>query len=558
MCGIAGILGRADQALARAMAERIGHRGPDGAGTWADDGVAFAHRRLAIVDLHTGQQPMTDAAGRYTVCYNGEIYNHMALRGELEAQGVRFRTSSDTETLLEAWAKWGPSCLERLEGMFAFGMWDHARKVLVLARDRWGIKPLHWTRVDGDLLWASEAKAFLAHPGFRPAANLENLRRLHALEFVPGPGTLLEGVWKLRPGTWVEATAAGGFTVPPIPHPRLAGIAPVADGGKAFAADPQAAIRDLAEALTASVQEQLMSDVPLGIVLSGGLDSALVAAAMQAQGREVPSFTVADSPDVPDFQAARALAQNLGTRHHEAFLDERQVLGDLPLHAYHNESTSHSEVFFFPLFRLMGRHVKVGLCGQGADELWGGYARYKDPATLLATREAALVRGGAAPTLVHKLRQAHANGETLARWDQGDQLADFQLRLVDRSSMAHSVEVRVPFLSHRLQALSDQAPWDWKVRDGVEKWVLRQAAATLGLPEAWARRPKLPAGRATAPGVLAAFEAAAAKAVEPGKLARHPLAATLASPAAYLMHRAWEETMLHGADPARIDLLALG
>jgi asparagine synthase (glutamine-hydrolysing) len=544
VCGIAGIAGAEDPALVRAMLGRIANRGPDGEATWSDTAVTLGHRRLAIVDLATGQQPMTDASGRYTIVYNGEAYNHLELRAELEGLGHAFRTRSDTEAVLEGWARWGRDVLRRIEGMFAFALWDAQLRRLWLARDRWGIKPLHVARVEGALLFASEAKAFGAHPAFAFRIDPVRARVQAVLEHLYPEGSLFAGVEAVPPGTCLEHDASGrllrvtGRPALPIEVPP----------------SPEAAAEAVAQALAVGVREQLMAEVPVGTVLSGGLDSAAVAAAHQAAaGGTIDTFTVADAEEVPDFEAARRVAQELGTRHHERVFTHDEAVAALPRFAWHQENSDYTESFFWHLFELARPHVTVALSGQGADELWGGYARHRDPAGTLQARLARLAAAGLPRPVgwAQRLAEWHASGADLARHDQRHQLDTFQLRLVDRASMAHGLEVRVPMLSRRLQSLSNGIPWAWKLQDGVEKRVLRHAARRLGVPRAIAERPKLPAGRATGPSTWERFEAEAARRYPARRLEEHALAG-LATPAQALMHDLLVAVHEQGADPRKV------
>ncbi|MEA3142876.1 MAG: hypothetical protein QOG31_200 [Thermoplasmata archaeon] len=547
MCGIAGLLGRDDRALVGRMCDRIAHRGPDGSGLWSDAQVTLGHRRLAIIDVATGQQPMADNSGRFTIVYNGEIYNHLALRAELEAAGARFRTHSDTEAILEGYRLWGPRVLERLEGMFAFALWDGERRELLLARDPWGIKPLHYALAGGDLLFASEAKALFAHDALKPRPDLDAFREQAVFEFLTGTRTLFHGVHQLPPSSWA-VVRPGDRHVSPKPYAPFT--------AEAAAGSPEEAAKALRDRLTQAVREQLMSEVPLGVILSGGLDSAAVAALHQGMSdRPISTFTIAEDDEVEDARVARRLAEHLGTDHHEATFTLEDLLRDLPRHAWHNENVNYTEFFFFPLFRMMRRHVTVGLCGQGSDELWGGYARHQDPHALAAERMRRLrIAKPADASLPDTILRHHASGAELAKWDQGAQLANFQLRLVDRNSMAFGLEVRVPFLSRPQQALSDATPWEWKVQGGIEKWVLRRAVEPV-LPKEIAWRKKVPAGRATAPRLLERFEAHAAK-LRPARASAHP-AGDLASGADRLLFDLWNEVFVHGARPESVTLEAL-
>ncbi len=525
------------------MTDRLGHRGPDGHGVWSDGDVTLGHRRLAIVDLEGGSQPMESHDGRFCIVYNGEVYNHLKLRAKLEEAGASFRSDhADTETILEGYRLWGPAVVEHLEGMFAFALWDCVERTLFLARDPWGIKPLFYAWADGDVVFASEQKALFVHPDIEAVPDLDRVRERAALEFLTGQATLFEDVHQLPPGTWVQlrpgpSVGDGSVAWQPYYHVPVETFASVEEAAHA--------IRDR---FVGSVREQLMADVPLGVILSGGLDSAAVAAVHQTLLADAPihTFTIAESDAVEDFRQARRLAEHLGTDHHEAFFDLEDVLRDLPRYAWHNENINYTEFFFLPLFEMMARSVKVGLCGQGSDELWGGYDRYRDPLALARERLERVRR--AAPShaeeLCTQVTHNHIAGSTLAEWDQQGQLNNFQLRLVDRNSMAHSLEVRVPFLSRPLHRASRAVPWGWKLQGDIEKWVLRKALEDVGMPKDLVWRRKVPAGRATGPGVMKGFEDYAAKLVPQQAMKQHPLAGAFRLPAEQLLFDLWREVFV--------------
>lgn len=534
------------------MADRIAHRGPDGDGVFADAGVTLGHRRLAILDPEHGQQPMTDASGRFTIVYNGEVYNHLKLRPELEAAGVTFETTTDTETILEGFRFWGPAVLEKLEGMFAFAIWDGDRRELFIARDPFGIKPFFYALPDdGHFLFASEAKALFEHPDVEPVVNEDRIKERAALEFLTGQGTPFRGIHQLPPGTWALLKPGDWQT----------GCHACADvAWQPYYTVPAEAYGSPSEAAAAigarfadSVEEQLLSDVPLGVILSGGLDSAAVAAVHQTLLSEEPiqTFTIAESEEIADFKAARRLAEGLGTDHHESFFDFDDVWRDLARYTYHNETINYTEFFFMPLFEEMRKKVTVGLCGQGSDELWGGYDRYRDPRALARERLKRL-RASCPAHQEHlsvEVLQNHASGSNLAEWDQQGQLNNFQLRLVDRNSMAASLEVRVPFLSKPLHAASRAVPWAWKLHGpdaatAQEKWVLRKGLETLGdigLPKDLLWRRKLPAGRATSPRVMQRFEQEADRLLPEAARRKDPLHAAFGNAAEHLVYKLWKE-----------------
>lgn len=514
------------------MCDRIAHRGPDGHGVWTDAGVTLGHRRLSIIDIDGGVQPMESHDGRYCIVYNGEIYNHAALRTQLEAAGCRFRSDhSDTEVLLEGYRQWGTEVVGRLEGMFAFALWDTVEKTLFVARDPFGIKPFFYACTGQEFVFASEVKALYAHPGITFAPDTNRVKERAALEFLTGQGTLFAGIHQIPPGAYavLRPDDVPACHVPWQPY--------YAVPGEHFGSI-EAAVQTIRERFVASVEEQLMADVPLGVILSGGLDSAAVAAVQAGLSDEpIHTFTIAESEDVEDFTKARGLAEDLGSVHHETFFDLDDVLRDLPKYAWHNESINHTEFFFMPLFEMMAKDVKVGLCGQGSDELWGGYDRYRDPLPLARERIARVraANPAHAEELATQVALTHSSGSALAEFDQlGGQLNNFQLRLVDRNSMASSLEVRVPFLSKPLHQASRAVGWGLKLHDGIEKWVLRKALEDIGLRDDLVWRKKVPAGRATAPGVMAGFDDYATKLV--GKPSP-----TFGSPAEQLVHNLWQE-----------------
>ncbi len=554
MCGIAGILGAEDASTVRAMCDRIAHRGPDGHGVWTDQGVTLGHQRLSIIDIEGGAQPMESHDGRYCIVYNGEVYNHVALRRELEGHGATFCSDhSDTEVILEGFRLWGADVVQRLEGMFAFALWDSVDRRLFVARDPFGIKPFFYASTGGRLVFASEAKALFAHPGIEFQADQNRVKERAAMEFLVGQGTLFAGIHQLPPGSWalLDPTDVPPCHIPwqpfyAVPNEEFASI--------------EAAAQAIRERFVASVQEQLMADVPLGVILSGGLDSAAVAA-VQAGLVDGPidTFTIADSTEVEDFQKARQLADQLGANHHEAHFDLDDLLRDLPKYAWHNENINYTEFFFMPLFADMAKHVKVGLCGQGSDELWGGYARYRDPLPLARERIARIRQADPAHSeeLATTVALTHSSGSALAEFDQlGGQLNNFQLRLVDRNSMAAGLEVRVPFLSRPLHQASRAAGWGLKLHHGVEKWILRKALEDIGLPNDLVWRPKVPAGRATSPRVMDQFEAYAAKLVSRKQMERHPLHGSFGTAAEQLVHDVWQEVFARDGNVKDVSLEA--
>lgn len=389
MCGIAGFLqlepGAPDQAngALRAMAQTIAHRGPDGEGVWYDAlaGVGLAHRRLAIIDLSDlGAQPMSSASGRLTITFNGEIYNYRALRSELERAGCRFRSSSDTEVLLEAFELWGAQrALERLRGMFAFALWDHQERTLVLARDRFGEKPLYFGQFGRTLLFGSELRALRAHSAWNAGLDRGALALLLRHYYIPSPHTIYRGVQKVMPGCYVRIrTYRGAFVVEQRPYWTAR---PLADHAQPVAESHCGRIlEELHEALTQSVQMQMHADVPVGAFLSGGIDSSLVVSLMQrASRRPVHTFSIGFiERDYDEAPFARRMAEHLGTEHTELMLSPRDALAVIPQLAdiYDEPFADSSQIPTYLVSQLARRTVKVSLSGDGGDELFSGYDHY--------------------------------------------------------------------------------------------------------------------------------------------------------------------------------------
>jgi asparagine synthase (glutamine-hydrolysing) len=420
MCGIAGIvasdgLHEDERTRAVRMRDAMTHRGPDGAGLQVDAYAALAHRRLSIVDLAGGAQPLANEDGTIWVTYNGEIYNHASIRPELEAGGHRYRTRSDTETIVHAYEAWGDDCVHRFRGMFAFAIWDAPRRRLLLARDRLGVKPLYWTIAPASpangrgerLLFASEIKAILESGLVRAEPNHGVLSELLATRTTAGTETLFRGIYKLLPGhRLVYQDGRVGISqywdVPQDgPDPALASM-------------PRAELVDrFRSMLQESVRLRLMADVPLGMFLSGGIDSTAIAALMAREmNRPVETFSVAfEDRAFSELDYAREAATAMGAVPHEVVVSDTDFFGALPRLVWHeDEPIAHtSSVPLHFVSALARQHVKVVLTGEGSDELLAGYGRY--PRTLLNWKLGGLyegvvpaaMRGAVASSLVPRL-----------------------------------------------------------------------------------------------------------------------------------------------------------
>lgn len=393
MCGIAGLLELQShrtreelEAIAGSMAGALRHRGPDDSGVWADAslGLAMAHRRLSVLDLSPlGRQPMASADGRYLIVYNGEIYNFLALKKELAGQGEVFRSTSDTEVLLAAVGRWGlEEALKRLVGMFAFALWDREERVLSLARDRLGEKPLYYGWQGNALLFGSELKALRCWPDFSGEIDGNALALFLRLHSVPAPYSIYRGINKLPPGTFLRLALkelARGTTPPPGTYWS---VRQVAEQGQRslFPGDEREAVEELERLLQDAVKNQMLADVPLGALLSGGLDSSTVVALMQAQSsRAVKTFTIGFHEDAfNEAVHARAVARYLGTEHTELYVTAAEALGVIPQLAqiYDEPFGDSSQIPTALVCRLARSQVTVALSGDGGDELFGGYPRY--------------------------------------------------------------------------------------------------------------------------------------------------------------------------------------
>lgn len=543
MCGIVGFTApgqdpAAAKQIVQGMADLIRHRGPDGEGCYADGTAALGHRRLSVIDLAGGGQPMLNEDGTLVVVFNGEIYNYKTLRARLQQRGHTFATDSDTEVLLHGYEEWGRDLPCRLRGMFAFAVWDRKRGTLFCARDLFGIKPLCYYKKGETLLFASEIKAFLAHPAFEKRLNEARLPDWLSMEYLPDAETLFTGVYELPPAhtlTW----QAGRVTLARYAAPRFR-----AKRGRSL----RAWAREIGDAVAESADAHRIADVEVGCFLSGGVDSSLITCEMARRQPAVQCFSVGYAEEAySELPAARAAAQALGVP-----LTETTVTADdffaanRAIQWYLDEPMPNpAEVPLYFLCKAARQRVKVVLSGEGADELFGGYNIYRDPFTarwydrlppwLRAGLGAAaallppargvnfLVRRGMSleeryfgPTALFNEREKRrlladyaGDGDpmflTEAIWDATEgldpvtrmQQVDLNLWLAgdillkaDKMSMAHSLELRVPFLDREVWALAAALPAAAKADARTTKIALRQAAART-LPAASAARKKL-------------------------------------------------------------------
>ncbi|HTH17236.1 MAG TPA: asparagine synthase (glutamine-hydrolyzing) [Magnetospirillum sp.] len=554
MCGIAGWIDRESAPIGPGtidgMTAAIAHRGPDGSGRW--DGVggggkwrlSLGHRRLAIIDLEGGVQPMVAPGGRAVLVFNGEIYNFQELRAELAAGGYEFSTHSDTEVLLAAYLAWGTECVSRLRGMFAFALWDAARERLFLARDRFGKKPLYlWQDGEGALVFGSEVKALLAHPRVPAVLDRASVAEYLAWRYVPGPHTLFAGIRKLPPASWAM-WEHGYLTEASYWSPPDAGDRPT----KVIPADP---VAEFTELLDECVRIRMVSDVPFGAFLSGGLDSSAVVALMSRHSQlPVNTFSVGYAEaNYSELKYARMVADQFRTNHHELVIAADDVIADLPrLTVFRDAPVAEpADVPIHRLSKAARETVKMVLTGEGSDELLGGYPKHRaeplvafyhrsvpsalhrhlieplvgalpygarraktvakalglrDPRQRLPAWFAALSPEEAAKLLALEVPQRPldprpfrvAKRQTPLRrvlaFDQASWLPDNLLERGDRMTMAASIEARMPFMDHVLAASLSRLPDNYRVRGLTGKWLLRQAMEPM-LPKAVLHRPKV-------------------------------------------------------------------
>ena len=388
MCGITGLLGNLAghglESTARRMADTLHHRGPDDSGVWADEaaGIALSHRRLSILDLSpAGHQPMASAGGRYVIAFNGEIYNHLELRRALDASrsGMAWRGHSDTETLLAAFESWGvEETLRRVVGMFAIALWDRNQRVLTLARDRMGEKPLYYGWQGDAFLFGSELKALKAHPAFQGDVDRGALALLLRHNYVPAPWSIYQGIRKLPPGAFLQMSL-DCRDADPVPYWSLTEVAERGMGSP-FAGSDAEALDALEAHLGAAVRGQMVADVPLGALLSGGIDSTAIVALMQANNTQaVRTFTIGfEEHEYDEATHARAVAMHLGTDHTELRLSGDDALSVVPqMPAMYDEPfADSSQLPTHLVMKLARQHVTVALSGDAGDELFGGYNRY--------------------------------------------------------------------------------------------------------------------------------------------------------------------------------------
>jgi len=553
MCGISGIVDLNDQrvidaSVLRKMNAAIAHRGPDGDGFHFEPGVGFGHRRLSIIDLEGGRQPLYNEDETVVVTYNGEIFNFLEVERELIARGHRFRTRCDTEVVVHAWEEWGEQCLQRFNGMFAFAVWDRTKQTLFIARDRLGVKPLYYASLaDGVLIFASELKALMAHPDLPRRIDPKAVEDYFTFGYVPDPKTIYRDVHKLEPGAYLKVSRRGG-AVTPVRYWDV----PLMGDTRAIGSEAEWQA-DLRERLKESVRKRLMSDVPLGAFLSGGIDSSAVVAMMREVGvRDLLTCSIGfREPRYDESAFALKVAEAKKTNHKAEVVEASDYsLLDRLVGIYDEPYADSSAIPTYRVCELARRHVTVALSGDGGDENFIGYRRYR----LFAAEEAVrrrlpqgLRRAVFGPlgrwypkldwaprvlrakttfqALARETTEAYLHGVSICSDELRAQLfspdfkrslgtytsaqvfdehsrgkvfpdalalvqyLDFKTYLpgdiltkVDRASMAHSLEVRTPFLDYEFVEWVASLPSSVKLKGAEGKHILKEALRPL-LPE---------------------------------------------------------------------------
>jgi asparagine synthase (glutamine-hydrolysing) len=558
MCGICGIFlaereARVERETLAAMNDQIIHRGPDDGGLLVEGRVGLAMRRLSIIDVQSGHQPLSNEDANIWIVFNGEIYNHQQLRVELEAAGHRYRTKSDTETIVHLYEQYGRDCVNHLRGMFAFAIWDRPKRKLFIARDRLGIKPLYYRYADGVFLFGSEIKTLLAYPGAKAEFNQAGLAQYLAFGYLTGEDSFYAGIKKLLPGHTLELDEGGNISIQQ--YWDLSVGADTDNKPRSYY------VKQYRELLEQCVDSHLMSDVPLGVFLSGGLDSSVIAALTgKSRSEPIQTFAVGYGEEAfSELPFARQVAKHIGSEHHEVRLSRQEFFDSLPSLIWHEDEPIvwPSSVSLYSVAKLARERVTVVLTGEGSDETLAGYTRYawtlKNAAwdniyrsvTPGALRNAvrAVINGSGLPAnlrrkLEHtflvrdgaswpsfyfdnfysafsaqeqdellsdsaKAASRDAYAGSMQHWEHssGDLLhrllyTDIKTYLVellmkqDQMSMAASIESRVPFLDHKLVEFTASIPAQYAIKGLAGKQILKEAVEDL-LPHDIIHRKKM-------------------------------------------------------------------
>lgn len=545
MCGISGVLLFEDiipsPELLQAMTDPIWHRGPDDVGYYADKHIGLGFRRLSIIDLQEGAQPLCNEDESVWIVFNGEIYNYRQLRSELEALGHRFRTNSDTEVIVHLYEQYGESCVTRLRGMFGFVLWDRNQQRMLGARDHFGIKPFYYYKNKDRFMFASEIKSILSTGAVARSVRTESLLDYLTFQFTPEPGTMFQHIYKLPPGHTVVVDTSGQMTIrrywEPLFEPKQR---PIGDY-----------IAEIRERLLDSVAHHMQSDVARGCFLSSGIDSTCIASYMRSR-EPVKTFSVGFAGERDETMIAGLTAQHIGTEHYARTITESDYFRSVPRAVWHQDEpvADPAAIALYHVAELASQHVKVVLSGEGADELFGGYRIYREPSSLrpLAWLPPSLKRllrlaaqwlPAGIPGRNYVLRGTQSleerfvgnakiftedmkaeivslSSEALLAYKGARQITDAYYRQTthldpvtrmqhidmnlwlpgdilmkaDKMTMAHSLELRVPFLDKELFELARLIPSDYLLRQGTTKYIFRKAMEGI-VPDFIVQRPKL-------------------------------------------------------------------
>ena len=545
MCGICGFTGyRQDQkAVLERMMNVIEHRGPDSEGSFCREDIALGFRRLSIIDLEDGQQPMESADGNLHIVFNGEIYDYKELRAELETAGISFRTHSDTEVLVNTLQQYGEKALDKLRGMFGFAVWNEKEQTLMLARDFFGIKPVYYAEIDGHFVFASEIKSILAFPGYERKVNQKALEQYLSFQYSPLEETFFKGIYKLMPGHML-LYKNGSYEIKTYFKPKLT------PGQWDYKTNMAQLRSQISEILKDSVKHHMLSDVEVGAFLSGGVDSGYLASSSGADQAFTVGFDEGDR--YSEVNKAAKVAEKAGLKHHVKIISKQEFWDALPDVMYHMDEPlgDASAVALYFLSKEAAGHVKVVLSGEGADEIFGGYNIYREPEALkkvawipFGIRRAVgklaaklpdvkgrdfLIRAGmkvedrfignayiyrekekaqilknkvTGPSTQEYLRPFYEELESENRRPLHDmekmQSVDLNywlpgdiLQKADKMSMAHSLEVRVPFLDKEVFNLAAKLPKETKIAEGTTKFIFRKSVSEF-LPQETDERKKL-------------------------------------------------------------------
>ena len=550
MCGICGVWNvQSEQPVSsnslQGMIQSISHRGPDDTGTYCSDNIGLGFTRLSIIDLQMGHQPMTNETRDIWLVFNGEIWNYQSLRLELLKRGHHFRTDSDTETIVHAYEEYGVDCVQHLNGMFGFAIWDDSRKRLFIARDRAGKKPLYYTQVDGDVLFASEIKTLFADPRVKRQVYPQALADFLSVRYVPGPATLFADIYKVQPGHWIL------FEQGSVTHHCYWDFT----FDQTERRSSKEYMQGIKQHVYSAIEERLMADVPLGAFLSGGVDSSIIVGVMsQLTKQPVKTFSVGfDLPKYSELPYARLVADHFGTEHHELVVKNTDLMKYWPLLTWHRDEpvSEPSDLGVYLVSKLAREHVKVVLTGEGGDELFAGYPKYAfdwlaQYYHILPTPVRDQVIGRLITLLPYNMRKLKATAQTLSqpspqRWmtwfgifngqlkedilsphlkasinldasrafrslleqhaqrdnlssmlylDTKTWLPDNLLMKSDKMSMAASLEARVPLLDYKLIEYAASIPSSEKMKPFQAKYLFKQSFADM-LPQAVLTRKKV-------------------------------------------------------------------